>query len=718
MSNNWPRVSKSNPCPVCGKPDACKLSPDGAVCLCKRVEQGAFKSTKGWYFHRLNGKDHAADAAADLAGVRADNAWARKSHKAYSTPEAAIAAAGRTVEGGALAATWNYCDSAGREIMRVARFNCGDGRKQFRPVHCAGLVGWKIGDPPGQLPLYNLPALIANPTATIVVVEGEKCADAAISVGLLATTSAHGAESAERSDWRPLAGRDVAILPDADAPGEKYARDVARILLQLNPPARVRILRLAGLDEAGDIADWIEARDAADAPTIRGELLALVAAAPWLSAADALGGPVLVRMADIEARQVDWLWSGRIPLGRISLLVGQPGIGKSFLTTDMASRVSTGTPWPDGAECPAGSVILISAEDDPGDTLRPRLDAHRADCSRIHLLSMVRRIDADGKPSDILFSLENIAALEAALQAIPDCRLVIVDPIGSFIGGRTDAHRDNEVRAILAPVAQLAEKYGPAVLIVAHRRKAGGTLADDLALGSKAFTGIARVVWHLTRDRQNRARRLFLTGKNNLAAEGDGLAFTICGDPPALAWEPDPVSFSADDQLAEENGEDRPGPEPKARNAAADWLQALLDKGEVPAATVEAEAKAAGLNIRTVRRAADDMGVIREKNAFSGGWQWRFPKPAAQGDSPRGQVPPNAVHLSTCPLREINPASPRGQVDKIGEASETPRGQVESPRGQVDKLFSSREDLSSSSGDGEDDPDLAGWRASLIAGAE
>jgi RecA-family ATPase len=220
-------------------------------------------------------------------------------------------------------------------------------------------------------------------------------------------------------------------------------------------------------------------------------------------------------------------------------------------------------------------VILISAEDDPADTIRPRLDAHGADARKVHLLSAVRRVDKDGQSSEVMFTLADVAALEAALKTRPDCRLIVVDPIGSFLGGRTDAHRDNEVRSVLAPVARLAEKYGPAVLVVAHRRKSTGDSADDLALGSRAFTAIARAVWHLSRDGKDKARRLLLPGKNNLAIEGGGLAFTITGAPPALAWERDPVSMSADEALAVENddkADSESGPEPEARNQAADWL--------------------------------------------------------------------------------------------------------------------------------------------------
>ena len=242
----------------------------------------------------------------------------------------------------------------------------------------------------------------------------------------------------------------------------------------------------------------------------------------------AMEGPVLTCLADVVPREVPWLWPGRFPLGRLSLLVGRPGEGKSFLTMDMAARVTRGSYWPDGSACPAGSVILISAEDDAADTIQPRLVAHNADLSRVHLMSMVRRIRG-GKLDEVMFTLSDVNALDTALQAHPDCKLVVVDPIGSFLGGATDAHRDNDVRSVLAPIGKLAEKYGVAVVLVAHRRKGEGNHADDLALGSRAFTGIARVTWHLSRDPSNAQRRLLLAGKSNLGPESHGLAFTIGG---------------------------------------------------------------------------------------------------------------------------------------------------------------------------------------------
>jgi putative DNA primase/helicase len=526
---------------------------------------------------------------------------------------------------GSYSATWTYHDANGEAVGMIVRWDIPGG-KDIRPMRKTS-QGWIIGGMPEPRPLYRLPELLARPNERVYVCEGEKAADAATTIGLLATTSPHGCESAGKADWTPLAGREVVVLPDNDDAGGGYARDVTAILLKLPSAATVKVIQLPGLPAKGDIYDWLEMHDGTEPDSLRGIIESLVDAAPVVNASEVVGGPILQCLAEIKPVAVKWLWPGRIPLGRITLLVGRPGEGKSFLTTYMAARISTGSPWPDGSECPNGSVILIPAEDDPADTIRPRLDVHHADVRRVHLLSMVCRIEDDGKRHEVMFTLADLASLEAALKLHPDCKLVVVDPIGSFLGGHTDAHRDNEVRAVLAPVTKLAEKYGPAVLVVAHRRKSGGSIADDLALGSRAFTGIARAVWHLTRDSEDKNRRLLLPGKNNLAREGDGLAFTICGDPPAIAWEHDPVAMTADDALSVENGDEKkkPGPEPESRNQAVGWLRDLLAAGPVAAGKVKSEAQEAGYAWRTVHRAKDELGIKPCRDQFGGAWMWKLP---------------------------------------------------------------------------------------------
>ncbi len=199
----------------------------------------------------------------------------------HETVEAAIRAAKWVVEqregsSWSLVQQHAYPDPSGSDAMRVLRFEKG-GEKTFTPIHrCDG--GWAIGDPPGKLPLYNLPAL--KGAETVYIVEGEKAADAARAIGLVCTTSAHGAEAAKKTDWRPLAGREVVLLPDNDDPGRKYAQQVADILIRSTPPATVRVVDLPELPEHGDMVEFIEARRAARASdaTMRTEIEGLASA--------------------------------------------------------------------------------------------------------------------------------------------------------------------------------------------------------------------------------------------------------------------------------------------------------------------------------------------------------------------------------------------------------------------------------------------------------
>lgn len=334
----------------------------------------------------------------------------------------------------------------------------------------------------------------------------------------------------------------------------------------------------------------------------------------------------VVWFSEIEPVEIDWLWPARIPAGRITLLVGLPGKGKSLATVDMAARVSTGTNWPDGSKCPQGSAILITAEDNPNDTIRPRLDAAGADVSRVGLLSMIKRLGIDGKPVETPFTLIDVFELENELERLPDCRLIVIDPIGSFLGSKTDAHRDNEVRSVLAPVAKLAEKYGAAVVVVAHRRKSHGVLADDMALGSRAFTGLARAVWHVTPDPNDKERLLFLPGKNNLAKESNGLAFTITGEHPYLNWESDPVAMNADECLAAELKCSKPGPKADAQNRAMDWLRGKLESGDLPAKDLYDEARESeAISKSTLTRAKQKLEVESYRDGSKGPWYWRLP---------------------------------------------------------------------------------------------
>jgi putative DNA primase/helicase len=189
--------------------------------------------------------------------------------KVYRSPEAAIASTVKQF--GQPVACWIYHEPGPHELMRVYRFD-QDGKKQFRPVH-PDASGWHLGDPPGKLPLYHLDELAA--ADTIVVAEGEKCADLVKGLGLTATTSAHGSQAPRKTDWSPLAGKSIVILPDHDDAGEKYAQVAAEVLSALDPRPDVRILRLPGLEDGGDIEQWLESHPSWDPAQCRRELALL-----------------------------------------------------------------------------------------------------------------------------------------------------------------------------------------------------------------------------------------------------------------------------------------------------------------------------------------------------------------------------------------------------------------------------------------------------------
>lgn len=344
--------------------------------------------------------------------------------------------------------------------------------------------------------------------------------------------------------------------------------------------------------------------------------------------------PNIVRLAEVQPTNVQWLWPRRFALGKLSLLVGDPGLGKSFLTLDMAARVSRGGAWPDSPSepSPAGGVVLVSAEDDLGDTIRPRLDAAGADVERINALESVTR----GQGNDVPFSLPvDLPALERAIEQTPGCRLVIIDPITSFLAG-VDSHRNADVREALRPVSDLAARHGVAVVAVSHLTKSARTPAIYRTMGSLAFTAAARAVWCVIKDPADERRRLFLPVKNNLAIDNSGLAYRLetldeGGTPildsdriPVVTWEMEPVRLSVDDALMLHRDDKGSG----ALATAIDWLQRALETndGQLEAGRVKQLAQQEGISDRTLRRARESLGVETKPSGFRGAWLWTLPE--------------------------------------------------------------------------------------------
>lgn len=164
-------------------------------------------------------------------------------------------------------------------------------------------------------------------------------------------------------------------------------------------------------------------------------------------------GPALVEMSGVKPEAVEWLWKGYLAKGKNTLFAGDPGVGKSMLTLYVAAQISRGGQWPDGSPAPCGNVLLLCGEDGLADTVRPRLDAHGADVSRISVLTGVH--DATGTHHAINLARD----LDVVRDAIVDVNplVVIIDPVAAHLG-RTDSYKDAEVRGVLAPLFALAEK--------------------------------------------------------------------------------------------------------------------------------------------------------------------------------------------------------------------------------------------------------------------
>jgi putative DNA primase/helicase len=332
--------------------------------------------------------------------------------------------------------------------------------------------------------------------------------------------------------------------------------------------------------------------------------------------------PILVCMADVFPELVEWLWQYRLPLGKLVMNGGDPDLGKTMVACDIAARVSTGTPWPDGAPCAQGSVIILTAEDGIADTIAPRLQAAGADMTRVHVLKGILRVSDEGKTSEHMFTIADIEILRNALEQIGDVRLVIIDPVTAYCAD-ADTHKTAEVRALLMPLSQLAEEYRVTVLMITHMNKSQGR-AMYRATGSLAFVAAARAVFVFAKDKRDEDLRLMATLKSNLAKKPPTLAYRIIDG--KVSWESGTVNISADEALKDDDTRE----EAPAKARAKEFLETMLADGPVESKRVQAEAKAAGLAWRTVRRAGDGLQVKVERDGFGreGVWTWRLPNVA------------------------------------------------------------------------------------------
>ncbi len=342
--------------------------------------------------------------------------------------------------------------------------------------------------------------------------------------------------------------------------------------------------------------------------------------------------PVVVRLSDVEPEEVRWLWEPYIPLGKLTIAEGDPGVGKTWFALQLASIVTRGHPLPSvmdglprGQREPA-NVVYLTAEDGLGDTLRPRLDGAGADPSRVFALRGIRSRDPKtDKEREDPFTLDNLEALEHVLKKHAPA-LVVVDPVQGFLGAGVDAHRANETRPILAACARLAERYGCAFVLIRHLGKTPSARAIYRGLGSIDFAAAARSVLLVGKDPSNPEHvRAIAHVKSSLAPAGSSIGFELRQGEFLWTGRSD---LTAGDLLA---ADPLPG-DGSAVDAACEFLRTELVGGPRPSREMDSVAEREGIKRSTLKRARKKLGVIAQKvgrPGQGGCWEWALP---SEGD--------------------------------------------------------------------------------------
>lgn len=518
---------------------------------------------------------------------------------------------------------------------------------------------------------YRLPELIgADPAAVVYVVEGEKDALALARLGLVATTNA-GGTAGGRTAWPGFPGRfrgrDVVLIPDNDRAGRDHMQAVAGWLH--GSAARIRVLTLPGLAEKEDVSDWLArggskselGRLTATAPDFDpgipaptgqngatgpgGSLpaigivggsgnpggLILPGGADWARLAGEMNRRTY---ADIEKVKVNWLIPDRIPFGGIALLTGEQNQGKSWLAVDLAGRISAGGLIPGGGgECfrPA-KVVIFSAEDNPGATIRPRLEAAGA---RLDWVEEVKTVLTDGKHLRRFNFAEHRDHIEALLNIDPWFRVFIIDPIVSYLGGGRDTNRDTDIREILDPLAELMLKYDALALCITHFNKALGSRAIHRVSGNAAFTQASRALWVAVPDPDDETEtRHFLLGeKFSLGPKVGGFTYRIeatADGEGLLTWEDEynELTMSKYEKKYGKGGKGEGsgsrGRPAKSRAETIEWLRAYLtEHGPTRGDEIVAAAAAVDYGKNLIWEVKKDAGIRNRKEGDQ--WVWYLP---------------------------------------------------------------------------------------------
>ena len=333
---------------------------------------------------------------------------------------------------------------------------------------------------------------------------------------------------------------------------------------------------------------------------------------------------ILTCGTDLTPEPYRWLWQYWLAMGKLHILAGAPGQGKTTIALAMAATITIGGRWPDGSRCAPGNVLIWSGEDDPADTLVPRLMAAGADRARCFFIEGARR-DGEVVPFD---PARDLGQLLEAIEKIGGISLLVIDPVVSAVTG--DSHKNTEVRRALQPLVDLAAKCDCAVLGITHFAKGGqGTDPAQRVVGSVAFTAVARVVMVAAKvkgDEEGQDTRILARSKSNIGPDDGGFQYHLEQSEPLpgihashIAWGK-AVEGTARELLTDPDD----GPQDDASDAV-ELLRAELDTVRWTSCDEAAKPlKAAGFSKKQIWAASKKVGVMRKKDGMKGGWMWRL----------------------------------------------------------------------------------------------
>jgi putative DNA primase/helicase len=481
---------------------------------------------------------------------------------------------------GTIVATYDYTDEQGTVLSRAVRYQ-PKGFSQERPD---GHGGWIPNmDGVRRVP-YRLPEFLAAIQAgrRIVIPEGEKDVGRLIDLGHAATCNAMGAGKWPEDFARYFEGAtSVVVLADHDPDGDRHATQVCANLWSVVP--KIQRHDFTDLRKGGDVSNWLD--DAGHTPEALETLLThatVVTTKPTSSSTTVpQGRPVVVTMSDVDREAIEWLWWPYIAVGKLCMLDGDPGIGKSLLMTQVAASLSQGQPLPDQQGKPTlapdspQETLLRTAEDGLGDTLKPRLEAAGADCTKIHVLTGWR--GSEDQDEMFYFTLQHLWVLEDALKQYQP-RLVVLDPIQAYVGD-IDMHRANETRPLLAALARLAEQYHCAIVCIRHPSKPGQALGKMIhrGLGSIDFIGAARTGLYVEQHPVDVNKVLLLHIKSNIGPRGRTQVYAKANG--LFQW---CAASRLTVELLEGSGR---GPDPRVSLEVFCWLETHMTPGVARPAT-------------------------------------------------------------------------------------------------------------------------------------